>query len=83
MSSGEKIFWLIIIVTIVMVNPPLLIGINNYCKAHLLTLGVPTFWLWLEIWYLIGSSAFLIGAWKLRSWKGEEIEDRIKRVKIG
>lgn len=71
MSLGEKIFYAIMILTLVMVNPPVLIWVNNYTKAHPLTGGWPTLWLWLSLWYLIAMIAFAISAWKIDKWNKE------------
>lgn len=72
MSKGEKIFYGIVIAMIIAVNPPILNLINNYSANNLLTLGFPTFWLWLEFWYVLVAVAFLIAAINLKKWKDEE-----------
>lgn len=72
MSWGVKLFWIIIIAMIIAVNPPVLNWVSDYSKNNLLTLGFPTFWLWLEFWYSLAALSFLIGALKIDKWKKEE-----------
>ncbi len=70
-SKGEKIIYFIFIISLIMVNPPVLGLVNNYAKINPLTWGYPTLWLWLQLWYLIAIVAFLIGAIKLGNWQKE------------
>jgi len=69
MSLGEKIFYIIVILAILLSNPPILNFVNEYCKMHPLTLGVPTFWLYLEVIWSIVIISFAIAALKIESWK--------------
>ncbi len=70
-SKAEKIIYFIFIISLIMVNPPVLNLVNNYSKTKPLTWGYPTLWLWLQLWFLISIIAFLIGAIKLDNWKKE------------
>ncbi|MFW6266701.1 MAG: hypothetical protein ACOC21_03940 [Halanaerobiales bacterium] len=72
MTKGEKLFWTVIIAMLLAVNPPILNLINEYSSNNTLTLGFPTFWLWLEFWYTLGAGAFLIAAFKIEKWREEE-----------
>lgn len=68
-SKGEVIIYIILILSLIMVNPPVLNLVNNYVKMKPLTFGYPTLWLWLQLWYIIAIITFLIGAIKLKSWR--------------
>lgn len=70
-SKGEKTIYFIFIISLIMVNPPVLNLVNNYAETKPLTWGYPTLWLWLQLWYLIAIVAFLIGAIKLGNWQKE------------
>lgn len=78
MSLGEKIFYIIIILALIASNPPILSFVNEYCRTHPLTLGIPTFWLYLEIIWTIVIVSFVIAAFKIEKWK--EIEEKVKKV---
>jgi len=69
MSRGEKLFYLIIILMVIMCNPPVMVLINNWAIKKPITFGFPTFWVWLQFWYTIGVVAFLIAAFKIDHWK--------------
>lgn len=47
-SLGHKLFYAILFVSVLMVNPPIVFWVNDYCTAHPLTFGWPTMYLWLE-----------------------------------
>ena len=70
-SKGEIIFYTIIVLVLIMVNPPVLSLINTYAAAHPITFGYPTLWIWLEFWYVVAIVDFLVAAIKLKSWKTE------------
>lgn len=70
-SKGEKRLYIILILSLIMVNPPVLNVINNYAKENPILWNYPTLWLWLQFWYIIGIIAFLIGAIKIKSWNKE------------
>lgn len=71
LSKGEKIFYTIIIIALLMVNPPILNIINGYAKTNPLMLGYPTLWIWLQFWYGVVVAAFLVGVLKIANWKKE------------
>ncbi len=68
MSRAEKIFYFIIILMVVMANPPVMIWVNNLARKVPLLFGFPTFWVWLEFWYTLGVVAFAVAAWKIDKW---------------
>lgn len=70
-SRGEKLFYLVLVVSLIMVNPPVLGFVNNYAASTPITLGLPTIWLWLQFWYVVMIVAFIVSAVKLKSWKKE------------
>jgi len=69
LSKGEKIVYALLILSLVMLNPPVLNVINSYAKKNPLTLNYPTLWLWLQLWYIVAIAAFLVGAIKIKSWR--------------
>lgn len=71
LSKGEKIVYSILILSLIMINPPILNLVNNYAKENPLIWNFPTLWLWLQLWYIVAITAFLIGAIKIKSWKKE------------
>ena len=85
LSLGEKIFYAIVILAIIASNPPVLSFVNEYCEAHPLTWGVPTFWLYLEIVWTIVIASFAIAAFKVEKWKRieEKIEEIILKKEVG
>lgn len=70
-SKGEIAFYIILIISLVMLNPPILNIINKYAYKNPLTFGFPTLWVWLEFWYIVLIIDFLVSAIKLKSWKIE------------
>jgi len=85
LSLGEKIFYTIVVLAIIASNPPILSFVNEYCEAHPLTWGVPTFWLYLEIVWTIVIASFAIAAFKVEKWKRieEKIEEIILKKEVG
>ncbi len=69
MSRGEKIFYSVIILMVIMCNPPVMAFVNKWAIKKPITLGFPTFWVWLQFWYIIGVVAFLIAVIKIDHWK--------------
>jgi len=78
LSLGEKIFYTIVILAIIASNPPILNLVNEYCKDHPLTWGIPTFWLYLEIIWTIVIVSFVIAAFKIEKWK--RIEEKVEEI---
>jgi|GEM_PF-1150701 len=81
MTLGEKVLITIVIIAIILSNPPILNIVNEYCKTHPLTLGLPTLWLYLEIIWTIVIISFAIAALKIKKWK--ELDERVKMVILG
>jgi hypothetical protein len=69
MSYGEKVFYLVLVVSLIMVNPPVLTRVNEYAAANLLTGGYPTLWFWLQVWYGVMILDSLLGAIFIASWR--------------
>lgn len=67
-KSGTFWFYVILVVGVLMVNPPIVYLFNDYCVAHPITFGWPTMFLWLEFWYVVMVVDFLVGAIKLKAW---------------
>mgnify|MGYP004662441709 FL=1 len=61
-------FYIILMLSVLMVNPPILPFVNTYCVEHPMTFGWPTLFLWLEFWYAVMILDFLWGALRLKSW---------------
>ena len=68
MLKQEKFYIFIFILTLLCVNPPVLVWVNQYAVDHPLTLGYPTVWVWLQFWYFIACFFFLLGACLLPAW---------------
>ena len=69
LTKGEKIFFAVIIISLLMVNPPILGFINTFAQSTPLMWGYPTLWLWLEFWYVVAIVTFLVGVLKLKNWQ--------------
>lgn len=70
-TKGERILYVILLITLVMVNPPIINLVNDYAKENPLIMNYPTLWIWLQLWYLIGIIAFLVAALKIGNWNKE------------
>lgn len=70
-SKGEKVLYFILILSLIMLNPPILNLVNNYTKDNPMLGKFPTLWIWLQFWYLVCIAAFLTGAIKIKSWRKE------------
>ena len=83
--SGKLWFFIVLIFSVLMVNPPVVYLVNNYCVSHPMTLGWPTMFLWLEFWYVVMVVDFIIAASKLKAWDchqdGKEIVP-VERKKV-
>ena len=66
--KGTFWFFLILIVSVLMVNPPIVYLFNDYCVENPITFGWPTMFLWLEFWYTVMVVDFLVAAIKLKAW---------------
>lgn len=67
-------------VPLVMTNPPVLGIVSDYAVDHPLMFGLPTFWLWLEVWYF-SIPALLIGfgLW-MPSWRSKRLEEEVEQL---
>jgi len=68
MGKSEKWFYVILLLWLLMVNPPVVTWVNEYARSHPLTFGWPTLWVWLEFWYVAGIAGFALAAAKLPAW---------------
>lgn len=71
LGKKEKMVYFVLILTLIMVNPPILNLVNDYAKENPLLWKFPTLWIWLQLWYLVGIITFLIGAISIKNWKRE------------
>ena len=76
-SKGTIAFFVILIISVLMVNPPIVYLVNDYCVEHPLTLGWPTMFLWLEFWFTVMVVDFVIAAWKLKAWDCHQDKEEI------
>lgn len=70
-------------VPLVLTNPPIIGLVNSYATAQPLTLGFPTVWLWLEIWYAVMLVELVVFAVRLPSWQAHAIEQQIEEAAEG
>jgi hypothetical protein len=70
----SRIIWIFFLITILMVNPPILTWLNVWFKAHPLVGGWPTLWLYLTFWYVVMLGGFLYFALKFRTWQAKPLE---------
>lgn len=69
MTRGEIAFYAILVLCMVMVNPPILGIINRYAMENPLTFSFPTIWLWLQFWYSLMIVSFLVAAIRIKRWR--------------
>lgn len=74
-------FFIVLILSIVMVNPPIVYWVNDYCVAHPMTFGWPTMYWWLQFWYAVMIIDFALAAWKLKEWDCHQDKTPIVPVK--
>ena len=67
-SRGEIIFYVILGISIIMVNPPILMLINQYAATTPMIFNLPTIWIWLQFWYVVMMASFLIAAIRIKRW---------------
>lgn len=79
-SKGTFWFYLILVVCVLMVNPPIVYLFNDYCEANPITFGWPTMFLWLEFWYTVMVVDFIVAAIKLKAWDCHQDEKEIVPV---
>jgi hypothetical protein len=68
LSKGTILFYVVLVISVLMVNPPIVYLVNDYCVANPITFGWPTMFLWLELWYTVMVVDFLVAAIKLKAW---------------
>lgn len=76
----RKLFFLILIIAIVMVNPPVVYWVNDYCIANPITCGWPTMFWWLEFWFVVMIIDFAVAAWKLPEWDCHQDNQPIEQI---
>lgn len=69
LSRGEKTVYAVLVLVLIMVNPPVVNLVSNYAGSHPFILGWPTLLVWLNLWYVVGIIDFLAGVLTIRSWK--------------
>lgn len=79
-STGSKLFYAVLVFSVLMVNPPIVFWVNDYCVEHPLLFGWPTMYLWLEFWFLVMIADFLLAAYKLKSWDCRQDNRPIEQV---
>lgn len=67
-------------VPLVLTNPPIIGLIDGYAESNPLTLGFPTFWLWLELWYAVMLVELIVFAVRLPSWQAHYLEEQIEEL---
>lgn len=80
LSKGEWVFYIILVISVLMVNPPILGVVNQYCIANPLTFSYPTLWLWLEFWYVVMIVDFVVAAVKIKRWNCWQDQKEIEPV---
>lgn len=65
-------------IPVVLVNPPFIGWVNDYAASNPLTLGQPTIWLWLEVWFAVMLVELILFAAKLPSWQAHYLEEQIE-----
>lgn len=79
-SKGTLWFFLILVVSVLMVNPPIVYLFNDYCVENPITFGWPTMFLWLEFWYTVMVVDFIVAAIKLKAWDCHQDKNEIVPV---
>ena len=77
-DKGTLWLYIVLVVSVLMVNPPILPVINDFCTVHPLTWGWPTLFLWLEFWYVVMIIDFLVAAIRLKAWDCSKYDPAIK-----
>ncbi|HEX6988262.1 MAG TPA: hypothetical protein VF282_02240 [Bacillota bacterium] len=75
----NRLVWVFFLVTVLMVNPPILYWLNGWFQARPLLMGWPTLWLYLTFWYVVMLGGFVYFAARLPSWQAELIEEAVKK----
>lgn len=67
-------------VPLIMTNPPVIGLVSGYAADRPVVLGLPTFWLWLQVWYVIMLALFVAFAMRLPSWQAELVEEELAQA---
>lgn len=67
-------------IPLVMTNPPVIGWVNDYATGTPLTLGQPTLWLWLEVWFGVMLVELVLFAAKLPSWQAHYLEHQVEEL---
>jgi hypothetical protein len=78
-ARESRIVWLFFLVTILMVNPPVLTTVNAWFVGRPLLWGWPTMWLYLSFWYLVMLGGFIYFALRFKSWQAEPLEEAVAK----
>lgn len=65
-------------IPLVMTNPPVIGWVNDYATSQPLTLGQPTVWVWLELWFAVMLVELVLFAARLPSWQAHYLEEEIE-----
>ena len=79
----KSVFYFVLFLSVIMVNPPVVYWVNDYCIAHPLTFGWPTMFWWLEFWYVVMIADFGIAALTMKSWDCHQDSRPIEPVRRG
>lgn len=67
-------------IPLLLVNPPVIGWVNDYAASQPITLGQPTLWLWLEVWYAVMLVELVLFAVKLPSWQAHTLEHQVEEL---
>lgn len=67
-------------IPLLLANPPVIGSADDYAARNPLTLGVPTFGLWLELWYAVMLIGLVVFAVRLPSCQAHYLEEQIEAM---
>ncbi|MGH8793149.1 MAG: hypothetical protein ACRDXX_10940 [Stackebrandtia sp.] len=67
-------------VPFIMTNPPVIVEVSDYSVDNPITLGLPTVWLWLQLWYGVMLVLLLVFALWLPSWRSHRLEQEVTQL---
>lgn len=80
-ETGESLFvklaYLLIIISIIMVIPPVLMGINSVALKNQFLFGLPLMYLWYYGWFTLMILCMIAVVSKSKKWDGDLIEKRL------
>lgn len=74
-KQERKTVWIFFLITILMVNPPVLTWANEWVKQMPLLFGWPTLWLYLTFWYVVMWGGLVYFAISFKSWQVDFLEE--------